>query len=530
MAQIFISYSRSDRLFLDIFLPLIRKVYGNNILWYDDDIHGGADWWSIILNEIGDCELFIYLISNESLESPYCHAELREALRLNKQVLPVLVRRLKPPYPGNIPDDLEPALKKTQYVDLTDMKDTTGIANLYAAINRLSKQTPSLAPPTTQPTPQPLVSDKKKPSWWEKLTEGQGVVIAAIIGLIGVLAVAIIGLSGRDNAPQEVAVASTEAVITTTTVPDEQPQIVFLRAIQNGGNTINTVYIATKNESGDWITRRLVNDEFNYLYPEPSPDGSQIALVSDRLGNWGQIWLVDTDGTGEPTQLTENRIYAGRGLTWSPDGQQIAFPKPLNNTNQLYIISFDRPDEFGEPVTTSEFGIQNPAWSPDGRYIAYALYASRRSNNDENSKDNLDIWIYDLKTGENQPVLYETNEDTWAPTWSPNGDFLIYTLDFHDDDVPCDLFRVSITINAEDQIIAGRPTPLTENRSCDWDPSISPDGAQVAYRNTSSDTIRIQNTSEIEASGNYEEIDDEKPENWLHDGWPRWIPAVQVSD
>ena len=102
MARIFISYSRSDRPFIDQFVPLIRRVYGNDSLWYDDDIHGGSNWWRMILTEIGKCDLFIYLISNESLESPYCQAELCEALRLKKQILPVIVRRLRPPYLGDI--------------------------------------------------------------------------------------------------------------------------------------------------------------------------------------------------------------------------------------------------------------------------------------------------------------------------------------------------------------------------------------------------------------------------------------------
>jgi hypothetical protein len=122
MAQIFISYSRADRQFVDNFVPLIQRVYGNDSLWYDDRIHGGADWWQLILNEIARCNLFVYLISNESLESPYCQAELREALRLNKQILPVIVRRLKPPYPGNIDDDLAEVLKRTQYVDLSGVR------------------------------------------------------------------------------------------------------------------------------------------------------------------------------------------------------------------------------------------------------------------------------------------------------------------------------------------------------------------------------------------------------------------------
>lgn len=164
-AEIFVSYSRADRQFIEQFTPLIRQVYGNDSLWFDEDIHGGADWWKMILEEIGKCDLFIYLISNESLESPYCQAELREALRLNKQVLPVIVRRLKPPYPGNIDSELADTLRKTQYVDMTGgFNNANTISKLYAAINRLvgadKNHDKSLL--SVHPTPEPSVPDKRK--------------------------------------------------------------------------------------------------------------------------------------------------------------------------------------------------------------------------------------------------------------------------------------------------------------------------------------------------------------------------------
>jgi formylglycine-generating enzyme required for sulfatase activity len=165
MALLFISYSRSDRPFLDNFVLLLRRVYGNDSLWYDDDIHGGADWWQMILDEIAACDLFIYLISNEALESAYCQAELREALRLKKQILPVIVRRLNPPYPGTIGADLSEVLRRTQYVDISGgFKDANTTASLYAAVHRLLKQVPqqSLPSVTSQPIPQPTVPDKPK--------------------------------------------------------------------------------------------------------------------------------------------------------------------------------------------------------------------------------------------------------------------------------------------------------------------------------------------------------------------------------
>ncbi|HEX2908746.1 MAG TPA: SUMF1/EgtB/PvdO family nonheme iron enzyme [Phototrophicaceae bacterium] len=188
MAQIFISYSRADRSFLDNFVPLIRKVYGNDCLWYDDDIHGGADWWETILAEIGKCQLFIYLISNEALESPYCQAELREALRLHKLILPVVVRRLNPAYPGNVPDDLKPILARTQYVDLINMRDMAHVASLYAAIHHLFQQMPAVPPPpqTAQPIPQPPVPDKKARRTLPFI------IIAIAIGLFGILIVALV--------------------------------------------------------------------------------------------------------------------------------------------------------------------------------------------------------------------------------------------------------------------------------------------------------------------------------------------------
>jgi hypothetical protein len=137
VAHIFVSYSRADRQFADEFVPLLRRVYGHDSVWYDDQIHGGADWWRLILHQVADCDLFIYLISTDSLQSPYCQAEFREALRLQKQVLPVIVRP-KTHYPGFVPDDLANLLRRTQYVDMSrGFKDHNAFSSLYAAANRL---------------------------------------------------------------------------------------------------------------------------------------------------------------------------------------------------------------------------------------------------------------------------------------------------------------------------------------------------------------------------------------------------------
>ncbi|MCU0497979.1 MAG: toll/interleukin-1 receptor domain-containing protein, partial [Anaerolineae bacterium] len=189
MVQIFISYNRDDRPFVDQLLPLIRKVYGKDSVWFDEDIHGGAEWWELILKEIGRSTLFIYLISNESLESAYCQAEMREALRLGIPILPIIIRRLKPPYPGRIEPELAEILSKLHYIDISAgiKNKLEKIAEMYAALHQLlTQETRSTPPPiATLPTPKPVVLTPKAKLPDVYVTGLFGVLIAVIAGVFG---------------------------------------------------------------------------------------------------------------------------------------------------------------------------------------------------------------------------------------------------------------------------------------------------------------------------------------------------------
>ena len=115
----------------------------------------------------------------------------------------------------------------------------------------------------------------------------------------------------------------------------------------------------------------LLERPFNgAMDPMWSPDGSQIAYW-----DWGtdeaplpKIWVVDADGSN-PTKVFVDRSgpvgpgsYYG-GVSWSPDGTQLAFVIAY----QLYIIDADgtdlRTDLFGNGLGDDGFALR-PAWQP----------------------------------------------------------------------------------------------------------------------------------------------------------------------
>lgn len=129
MTRIFISYSRVDIDIVEsrIYKLLARKYQPENV-WYDDQIHGGDDWWQAILDSIAYADIFVYVLTNESVSSEYCQAEFHEAQRLQKFIVTIQVRdRTK----------LDGALSAIQYIDMKPTADQAdAVARLFTAIDR----------------------------------------------------------------------------------------------------------------------------------------------------------------------------------------------------------------------------------------------------------------------------------------------------------------------------------------------------------------------------------------------------------
>lgn len=149
------------------------------------------------------------------------------------------------------------------------------------------------------------------------------------------------------------------------------------------------------------IWRRSLNDSNNEQRiiassgrnydPRYSPDGKQIAFVSDRTGTM-ELWVSDAEGNN-PHQLTHlGGTWLG-GIAWAPDGTRLAFDARTNDRSAIYLV----PQRGGEVVLVESnlFEERMPAWSKDGKTLFF------NSNRD----GEVAIWGRDLAGGMPKKIL-----------------------------------------------------------------------------------------------------------------------------
>lgn len=166
--------------------------------------------------------------------------------------------------------------------------------------------------------------------------------------------------------------------------------------------------------------------------PAWSPDGKNIAFSSNRnslLDNLifddAEIYVINLDNY-EIQQLTKARDYSNTP-SWSPDGQQIAFMSNRDGDWDIYIMNSDGTG-MDENITKNTSSERFPSWSNDGKFIVY--HSDRDGNNN--------LYLYNLETGEetrltNKPSSEFTgrwsHDDNWITFASDrDGDYEIYII------------------------------------------------------------------------------------------------------
>ena len=147
--KIFVSYARVDKPYC---IRIIETLHAHDV-WYDQRLYAGQDWWKEILRRLDWCDVFIYLLSPDSIASLYCRRELDIAHRLKRDIIPVLINQ-----DTVLPDNM----KDWQYVDLSDNLTVENVSQLLNAILIVERQRAAqTAPPIASAAPQsdPIVKD-----------------------------------------------------------------------------------------------------------------------------------------------------------------------------------------------------------------------------------------------------------------------------------------------------------------------------------------------------------------------------------
>ena len=107
----FISYSHLDRAWARTCHEIVSRAFSNIDIFWDKDLIGGDDYWSTLYERSSHSDLFLYLVSDSSVESGSgCAGEVARALEYKRYIIPVIL-------PSGVPDDMLGELQKLQYVD-----------------------------------------------------------------------------------------------------------------------------------------------------------------------------------------------------------------------------------------------------------------------------------------------------------------------------------------------------------------------------------------------------------------------------
>ena len=195
------------------------------------------------------------------------------------------------------------------------------------------------------------------------------------------------------------------------------------------GNLIESVGLSPKGERAIFVargdvftapiekgpTRNLTDSSGAHdKWANWSPDGSQIAFVSDKSGE-DEIYVIAQDGSKPAEQLTTGGNAMRYAPEWAPDGKRIAFS---DKDGKLYVLTL--ADRNVVQIADSPRGqIRDYVWSPRGDFLAFTMA-------NPNQFSGVHIWsAADAQVRRVTDEFFNAN----SPAWDPQGNYLYYFSD-----------------------------------------------------------------------------------------------------
>jgi len=150
------------------------------------------------------------------------------------------------------------------------------------------------------------------------------------------------------------------------------------------------------------------------LDPVWSPDGSRVAYLSDRSGEY-ELYVRSQDGSGDEKRITTDGDTWRFPPVWSPDSKKLAF---ADTKQRLRYVDLDGGKIVD--VDTGRFGpITTYVWSPDSHWLAYTRAGGSQFSS---------VWVHAIEAGTNHSLTGDFTNDV-SPSFDPKGRYLYFLSD-----------------------------------------------------------------------------------------------------
>ncbi|MBN2116602.1 MAG: PD40 domain-containing protein [Anaerolineales bacterium] len=198
---------------------------------------------------------------------------------------------------------------------------------------------------------------------------------------------------------------------------------------------------------GDMVTQEWVNvtnsQDIDEYQPKWSLDGRFIyyracpRIIVGNYGGHGSCQIYRSNPTGnEKLALLGSIKDSIVSYDISPDGQKIIFSisGPFGTGDLLYQVNSDGTGS--NQIAMGGVSKNTPSFSPDGQRIAFVRL------HDPNSKEESDIIVKDLVSGEERNLTEEFGGMVFSPAFSPNGEWIAF--ESFDSELNVNIFLVSL--------------------------------------------------------------------------------------